>query len=377
MHSWHQIFPKNPWLNLYAWIIFCILPVFFIFRSSVFLSIIGILLVLLFFLFHWLSFVTKRWVMYIWFSLEIAISFLMTILFGYMYFSLFFAFFIGNIQQKAGFFTIYGTHIVATLTGIGLWLFLEHAFFFSQLPFILICIIGVILLPFNTYYRNENEKLEGQLEDANKRISQLMIFEERQRIARDLHDTLGQKLSLIGLKSDLAGKLLPNDPVSAKNEVNDIHQTARTALREVRELVTDMRRIKLADEFIRIRQLLNAKNIALTIRGKEHVDNIPLLVENVLSMCLKEAITNVAKHSQASACTVSVEESANELVMKVKDDGIGIRPHVDFLKGYGLTGMKERLEFINGSLDIHSTNGTELIMRIPHVITHAAQEGLT
>ena len=68
--------------------------------------------------------------------------------------------------------------------------------------------IGVILLPVTTYNRNKSDKLQGQLEDANKRISELVKLEERQRIARDLHDTLGQKLSLIGLKSDLAVKLI-------------------------------------------------------------------------------------------------------------------------------------------------------------------------
>ena len=84
--------------------------------------------------------------------------------------------------------------------------------FITQLPFVIINVIGVILLPFTTYNRNRSDKLQGQLEDANKRISELVKLEERQRIARDLHDTLGQKLSLIGLKSDLAGKLISKNP---------------------------------------------------------------------------------------------------------------------------------------------------------------------
>ena len=81
----------------------------------------------------------------------------------------------------------------------------------------------------------------------------LIILEERQRIARDLHDTLGQKLSMIGLKSDLAGKLIKRDPETAIKELQDIRMTARTALKEVRELVADMRTVKLEDELLRIR----------------------------------------------------------------------------------------------------------------------------
>ena len=78
-------------------------------------------------------------------------------------------------------------------------------------------------------------------------------MEERQRIARDLHDTLGQKLSLIGLKSDLASKLVLIKPEQAQNEIKDIQQTARMALKEVREMVSDMRGAKVEEEIIRIK----------------------------------------------------------------------------------------------------------------------------
>lgn len=377
MQSWYQIFPKNPWLSLYAWIIFCILPFFFIFRSSSFVEVLmGILSLLLFFVAYRLSFNSKTGFVYVWISIEIIINIAMTFIFGYVYLAIFLAFFIGNIRNKIGYFIIYGIHIGTTILAVILGMIEHSSLYLTQLPFIVLTIIGVILLPFNTYNRNKREKLEGQLEDANKRISQLIIIEERERIARDLHDTLGQKLSLIGLKSDLAGKLLAKNPEAALVEINDVRQTARTALKEVRELVSDMRGTKLEDELLRIQQILRAAEIDFVLYGSAKLNDTPLLVENVLSMCLKEAVTNVVKHSQATRCTVLIKQNAEEVLVQVQDDGIGVEG-TSLLQGNGLRGMRERLEFVNGSVDIQMMDGTTLNIRVPNVILYKKKGEVT
>ncbi len=302
-----------------------------------------------------------------------AISIIMTLFYGYVYFALFLAFFIGNVQSKIGFFTLYIVHLLTTIIAVSLSFFTQNELFFAQFPFIIISIIGVILLPFNTYNRNKREKLEGQLEDANKRISQLMVIEERQRIARDLHDTLGQKLSLIGLKSDLARKLIEKNPDSAKAELSDINQTARTALKEVREMVSDMRGAKLEEEMIHIQQILKAAEMEFQFDGNAQLKSTPLLVENVVSMCLKETVTNVVKHSQAKLCKVSIKESPDELRIIVQDDGVGFS---GTSLGNGLRGIRERLEFVNGSLEISQANGTIVVIKVPNAIKQKAKEGL-
>src|SRR5690625_6356661 len=87
----------------------------------------------------------------------------MTLFLGYVYFSLFIAFYIGNIQNKAGFLTLYIVHLATTIPAIGARFFIQSEALFSQLPFIIICVIGVILLPFTIYNRNKQERLEGQL----------------------------------------------------------------------------------------------------------------------------------------------------------------------------------------------------------------------
>lgn len=375
--NWFHIIPRNTGLSSYAWIIFCILPFYFIvFRSSSVLEIIfGIIMILLFFTAYRVSFLSvKGWTVYLSVSIEIAISLMMTLFLGYVYFSIFIAFYIGNIQNRAGFLTLYIIHLVTTITTIGARFFIQSEALFSQLPFIAICIIGVILLPFTIYNRNKQERLEGQLKDANKKISQLMILEERQRIARDLHDTLGQKLSLIGLKSDLAGKLIDLKPETAKSEVHDIHQTARTALKEVREMVSEMKGVNISEEIIRIRQILQAAEIDFYLEGDSNITNTPLLVENVLAMCLKEAVTNIVKHSRASICNVHVTQSPTGVTVKVQDDGIGFPEKADALQENGLKGMRERLEFVNGSLEIMSDDGTILLISVPNVIKQTGED---
>ncbi len=374
MQKWYSIFPKNPWLSIYAWAVFCLLPFFFIFRSWSAVGIsVGTGLLVLFFISYFFSFKSKSGLVYMWISFEIVINIVMTLLFGYVYLSIFTAFFIGNIRSTVGFFIMYGLHIFFTVGAIVTGFFLEINLFLSQVHFILITVIGVILLPFNLYNRSKREKLEDQLEDAKERISELMLLEERERIARDLHDTLGQKLSMIGLKSDLARRLISKNPEEAERELVDIRQTASTALKEVRELVADMRATRLVDEVMRIRQILAAAEIELRIEGDPAVTNIPSNFENVLGMCLKEAVTNVVKHSGATVCNVLIKQTEDEVSIVVHDNGKGMKTMKSV--GTGLKGMRERLEFVNGTLEIEEEHGTTLTIRMPIVITHQLEEG--
>jgi two-component system sensor histidine kinase DesK len=377
MQKWHHIFHKNTGLSPYVWVVFYILPFYFILRSSsTYEVVIGIIMILVFFACYVLSFVSKGWLVYFWTSVQILISITMTLLFGYVYFALFLAFFIGNIQNRVGFFTLYTVHLLTTIAAINFGFVTQNPIFLSQLPFVLVSLIGVVLLPVTTYNRNKRDQLQGQLEDANKRISELVKLEERQRIARDLHDTLGQKLSLIGLKSDLAGKLISKNPTQALAEMGDIRRTARTALKEVRDLVTEMRGTRLVDEMFRVTQILKAAEIDLILEGDPRMANISLMIENVLSMCLKEAVTNIVKHSSATTCLIAIEPSRAEFIIKVKDNGVGIAGESGYFKGNGLRGMKERLEFVNGVMEIVSDAGTMIVFRVPIMFKQPEKEAV-
>lgn len=371
MQTWYSIIPKSPWLSIYIWIIFCIMPFFFIIQSFSFVQIIiGITMILLYFLCHRFSFNSRAGLVYMWISFQMVLNVAMTLLFGYVYLSLFTAFFIGNIRQPVGFYIMYGLHIGFTVLSIvgGYFIFLE--LFLSQTPFIIVTVIGVVLLPFTLFSKNKRQNLEGELETARERISELTVHEERQRIARDLHDTLGQKLSMIGLKSDLAARLVEKNPQLAIQEIKDIRQTASMALKEVRELVADMRAVRIEEELYRVAQILKAAEIELQIVGDVKAIRMPALSENVVSMCLKEAVTNIVKHSKASICQVSFNQNEDEFMLTVHDNGVGFADKQLFAGGNGLKGMRERIEFINGTVDIQSKQGTTLRMHVPVAITH-------
>ncbi|MCT6925113.1 MULTISPECIES: sensor histidine kinase [Bacillales] len=370
MQSWYSIIPKSPWLSIYIWIIFCIMPFFFIVRSlSIWHILLGTCLILLYFVFHRFSFKSRNGLVYMWLSFQMVLNVVMTLLFGYVYLSLFTAFFIGNIRRPVGFYIMYGLHIGFTVLSIVAGYFIYLEMFLAQTPFIILAVIGVVLLPFTLYTRNKQENLEGELETARERISELIIHEERQRIARDLHDTLGQKLSMIGLKSDLAMRLVEKNPEQAKVEIKDIRHTASIALKEVRELVADMRAVRIEEELYRIEQILKAAEIELVLHNEGHDLNMPVLSENVVSMAMKEAVTNVVKHSKASRCDITIAQTDNEVIITIQDNGIGLSKRV-INSGSGLKGMQERLEFINGTVELMDDNGTLLIIRVPLTITH-------
>src|SRR5690625_2750125 len=139
-------------LFLYFFFIVFFISFYFLFISSpTFVFFIGIIMVILFFIAYRLSFISETWFVYVWVSLGMLISMLMTLFYGYVYFALFLSFFIGQVKSKAGFISLYVVHLVTTVLTINIGFFIKTNMFVSQLPFIIISIIGISLLPFNIY----------------------------------------------------------------------------------------------------------------------------------------------------------------------------------------------------------------------------------
>ena len=207
-----------------------------------------------------------------------------------------------------------------------------------------------------------------ELREARATVAHLAANEERLRLARDLHDLLGHSLSLITLKSELAGRMLPDHPEKAAQQVADIEQVSRQALVDVREAVTGYRRPRLAAELAGAKAALTAAGVTAGLPAADpDLTGVPEEGESALAWALREAVTNVVRHSGAARCTVDLVRRETldgpVLELSVEDNGSGGAGNGH---GNGLTGLTERLEKAGGSLEAGGTReGFRLVARVP------------
>lgn len=359
-----QIFPSRYGYFPYIFLVYLFLPGFYLFYESGWRFAFGFALLALFLLsYRQLYFYTASFDY--WLIVQLSIIFVLAIFFnvGNIFLGFFPANFIGWLTNKRRFYLGLGLLvIVITLPLIIKFETITSGEFLYFLPFLLIMFFS----PFGIRSMNSRMELERKLDEANERIRELSKREERMRIARDLHDTLGHTLSLITLKSQLIGKLLTKDVERAKDEVKAIERTSRAALSQVRELVSDMRTITIAEELMEAQSILQAAGISYVFKGETHLHTIPALSQNIISMCLREAVTNVVKHSHAKNCLIHMEEKAGEIVLCIHDDGQGIQ--LTNHQGNGLKGIAERLELIDGSVEVEAEHGTRLFITVPIIV---------
>jgi two-component system sensor histidine kinase DesK len=212
----------------------------------------------------------------------------------------------------------------------------------------------------NVFFRR-NQQQDAELRLSHDEVRRLAATAERERIGRDLHDLLGHTLSLVAVKSELARRLLERDPVAARREIAEVERVARDALAQVRSAVTGIRAACLAAELASARLLLVSAGVAFEYRPP--AQELPVEIETALALALREAVTNIQRHAQAARAEVSVENGPGQTVLRVHDDGRGgVGAH-----GNGLTGMRERIEALGGTLTVRSERGrgTELIIALP------------
>jgi two-component system sensor histidine kinase DesK len=217
----------------------------------------------------------------------------------------------------------------------------------------------------------------AQAENARLAVAEA-VAEERLRFARDLHDLLGHSLSLIALKSELAGRLQRVDVERATGEIRDVEGVAREALREVRAAVAGYRQPTLATELPGARIMLTAAGIACDMNdgsGRWAVNSeqrrydplptahrsLPIAADAVLAWTVREGVTNVIRHSNARRCMIRVTEAENVISVEITDDGRGpvlaLTPDATGKSGSGLAGLAERAAAHGGCCEAESRAG--------------------
>jgi len=231
-------------------------------------------------------------------------------------------------------------------------------------------LFGGIVLPYVIRVSDQYREMAERLQAATKEVERLAQSEERQRIAQELHDTLGHTLSLLALKGEVVERMIERAPEKAASEARDIQQTATAALRRMRELVSDMKVVRLVDEWEHARSLCAAANIQLSIRDQLVSQGVSLtpLQESVIAMCLREALTNVVRHSRATSCQIEISADESGITCVIEDNGIGAGGSSVEMTGNGIVGMKQRLALLEGTLTARSGiggTGVRLEMMIP------------
>ena len=201
--------------------------------------------------------------------------------------------------------------------------------------------VGTVMIALGAAVRANRELLAAREELARRAVS-----EERLRIARDLHDLLGHTLSLIALKSQLAAKLVEGDPRRARAELEDVQSITREALAEVREAVHAYRLRSVAEALEGARTTLAAAGIECRVDST--TDELPAEVESVLAWAVREASTNVVRHSGARACAIMLARDGVGVSLQIDDDGGGAD---ESPAGSGLAGLAERARRLHGTLE--------------------------
>ncbi|MBO0802319.1 MAG: sensor histidine kinase [Nocardiopsaceae bacterium] len=241
----------------------------------------------------------------------------------------------------------------------------------------LITLLPVVLIGFMMIGGRKQGELMRELTEARDAVVRMAAAQERLRLARDMHDLTGQSLSTITLKSELAGRLiarLPEGPERdrALDEIEQVAGVSRQTLQDIRQAISGYRRPTLAVEAITARGALESAGITphddaeLTLASGTFDPD----AEAALAWCLREAVTNVVRHSGAANCHIGLTRRPDTISLRVRDDGRGgdgqcAQPNM-VSSGAGLRGMSERLAAVGGHLELRpSPDGFGLTATVP------------
>jgi len=221
----------------------------------------------------------------------------------------------------------------------------------------------------NIFFAQRN-RTNYKLRMAQEEIEHLAKVAERERIARDMHDVLGHTLSVIILKSELAGKLIDKDPERAKHEIRDVEQTSRQALADVRNTIRGYRVQSLCEELKQAKATLETAGV--TVKSETAQVKLTPAQESIAALIVREAVTNVVRHAGAQTCVLRLASLKDRCLIEIQDDGQGCNG----AEGNGTRGMRERIMTLGGTFERVSDKGTKLTIQFPLVQSNATTEAL-
>ncbi|MFI5492400.1 sensor histidine kinase [Actinoplanes sp. NPDC051859] len=191
-------------------------------------------------------------------------------------------------------------------------------------------------------------RLVAELERARQVEARLAVAEERLRFARDMHDIVGRALSVVALKSELAARLAQRGRAEAAAEMLEVRRIAEESLADVRAVVRGYRQADLGTELAGARSLLAAAGIDCRVDGAS--GGLPDDTQGALGWVVREATTNVLRHSEARTCTVTLRRTGDRIALIMENDGVPPPAPTDRVRfGSGLIGLAERIAGVGGT----------------------------
>jgi two-component system, NarL family, sensor histidine kinase YdfH len=248
----------------------------------------------------------------------------------------------------------------------------------GTIPVIIFTSMYVIMYLRQAEAREQAQALLKDLEIANRQLSDyaaqvedLTLATERQRMARELHDTLSQGLAGLILQLEAVDAYLQgNNYDRSRTILQESMERARATLAESRQAIDNLRRPLERDLVVAIWQEVENFNKETGIPCEPELTTLPELPEVVVDTAIRvisEGLTNVARHARAKEVTLQVACKENELGIRICDDGVGFDPESIQAGHYGLVGMRERVRLAGGSLQVESAveKGTCVSIRLP------------
>jgi two-component system sensor histidine kinase DesK len=205
-------------------------------------------------------------------------------------------------------------------------------------------IVGLVTGAVALYGSARLVRVLDELHATRAQLAELAVGRERLRVSRDLHDLLGHSLSAVSLKGDLALRLLRSDPPAARAEIASLTEIARDTLRGVRTVTSDEHTVSLRTETKGAAALLEAAGVDARI--DVDLTGLPPPMDNMLAWAVREGVTNVLRHSQASTCSITAGRGDGRARLEIVNDGV----QAPSGEGTGLAGLTERATALSGSV---------------------------